>query len=679
MVRKALLPPFEVLMIAGLALGGASTLFAAQPFRTGSWLTDEAVVAVMFASGGLCLTGLAGLFFAARGVWQRTVLHPFVLLPLALALWSLAAAPATDFPMASVLGAPQTGEGALWYGTLAAMIAAAMVLRNRPVIWGGLLGWYLILSLVYVLYSLDGVIFLREAVHLPPFIDDLNFYIFNDFFAFQAVPLLVLGVEAWRRQWRSLAVGLGVAGAAMMAISNNQAGMLLATVLLVPFAVWGLLQARRPEREKTRLDLWLQGLAALTALLLPVLVFMAISHWEAIDAYTSLWSRKILYRVLLPDTLANLKAVLLGHGWGAFGPAEARNAVELGIHLVNPEWKDLYRDEFHSHHYLLESAFAAGLPGLVLALAGPAVLPLLSRARLAPAAAFLGVFLAGLQSFWFQLPASLAFVALATAAVAEGGGSLAHWRRRARSVAPILVPVLAVLGIASLLASADLVAFASRVDRIRACLPPVQPTAVSACPAPVPDDPRLSRYWLGIFLSEKYEEAVSEASQTRAAVPSWREQIDLLARAALQPSPAPVATSLWISLVNYYSTIAFRSGGDSLGAIGEEELTRWRRAVEAVFESAPRRVDVANTYLSWLIAKDRSAEMAPVVTRMMTIAPDHPVTLWFHGMLKLASEEPRVQQEGALMLRQSLAANVERFMQVDPDLKKVLLEAKPTP
>ena len=90
-------------------------VFAAHSvFSFGVWRKAEPVVVAFHGTSALCALALLLVWWRSRATFQDSVMHPVVLLPFALALWSTLAAPISDFPLLSLMGSPQIGEGALW-------------------------------------------------------------------------------------------------------------------------------------------------------------------------------------------------------------------------------------------------------------------------------------------------------------------------------------------------------------------------------------------------------------------------------------------------------------------------------------------------------------------------------------------------------------------------------------
>ena len=78
-----------------------------NPIGVRAPLTDEQLKIVAE------FVGLAGLGLIAPRTLYRQFHHPFVWLAALLGLWSAAVSVFSQFPLASLLGTPQTGEGAL--------------------------------------------------------------------------------------------------------------------------------------------------------------------------------------------------------------------------------------------------------------------------------------------------------------------------------------------------------------------------------------------------------------------------------------------------------------------------------------------------------------------------------------------------------------------------------------
>ena len=123
---QGLRPGALALLWGGLCLGTLSVLAAHPAFAIGVWSDAEPVSVVFYVAGALCLAGL-GLLCLETPATIRCLLHPVVLMCLALGAWSCLVSLTAEFPLLSILGAPENSQGGLWYLMLATFTAAAVM------------------------------------------------------------------------------------------------------------------------------------------------------------------------------------------------------------------------------------------------------------------------------------------------------------------------------------------------------------------------------------------------------------------------------------------------------------------------------------------------------------------------------------------------------------------------
>lgn len=262
-----------------------------------------------------------------------------------------------------------------------------------------------------------------------------------------------------------LRIGFVLAGAALVLWAAGSAAF--AVVALLEILCFGVVW-----RWGSRLP-WLQSrgfgtVAVLTAALLPIILLVsgAMGHMGA-----SMRSRMLTGQVVLARLQEHWDVALLGLGWGRTNETFAMYLSAARAELWDtPNWDFLFRTFFHSHNLLIEADLAAGLPGVLLAVAIPAV-----AAWLAPRSkrAYATMFSAGwvlLLGVWFEFFNALPFFAVAVAALchddrnAQPDAALA--KRRRYPAAATLIATAALLCIATGIQVAQM----RSVDRLRAWL-----------------------------------------------------------------------------------------------------------------------------------------------------------------------------------------------------------------
>lgn len=606
-----------VLQGAGLGVGLISMLFSTRPFALGVWTQSEPVVIAVHLGAGLCWAGLA-LPAARNDAVARLRTWPAAPV-LALALWSAATAPLSSYPLLSLLGPPQTGEGALWYLDLTAFMAAAGQMRDRrPALFD-------VMTL-----AAAALVALAALSHLPLSLGLPKVFSFGKFLGPCALALFPLAWDRRRRGGREWGGLLAVAVFAVFASGNRAVlpGLAMALPVLFPRLM--------PER---RLPAAMVIAAVAAALALP---YLLIRHSDALHGVFSLWSRSILMGVVDRHVL---DAPLVGHGWGGFTEALVRHVTEAGISLAGGDWRDLTRDQFHSHHALVEAAYAVGLPGLVLALLVRAGFALGAPPPAMGMGALFALCLAFHDALWFTMPFAVPFLAMAAAALS--GGRDLPFRRS------VVVPLSAAAAV-SLAAVAALVLQARSGEALRRCLMP-RPGAQTCAALPAFPDLRGQGVEVSALLNTALERRTRRRDGDRVA--------ELIRSLAAAPDVARSAL-LSATLVNAFARADVMPDKSPLGPMGAADEAVWRDEVLRLLRVAPARLDLAALYLNRLVRLGRDGGPDPVRAALERDHPDHPVTLWFEGLRRMAEEDEGRRRQGLELLRRALDGGVERFIPV---------------
>lgn len=630
----------------GLGVGLISVLFSAPLFAVGVWQQSEPVVMAAHAGAALCWLGLAAV--PRPGDLLVRLRSPLVYPVLLLALWGGVSASLSEHPMGAVLGAPQSGEGVLWSLDAAAYLLAAWSIRDgRPDIFRHLafLG-----AGVVVIVGLCNAPILRAGtvVGAVP-----SFFSFPKFLGFSAIGLFPV---AWwlRTNGRRGGLAILMAAVAGLLLSGNRAAM-CGSLMILPIAMPPRLL---PAWNNRRLFLALGTGGVLVAALLP---YLLLRHTDWFQGSFSLWSRSILLAVVDGRILDGWGTALFGHGWGNYQEYLARHVADTGISLVDGSWKDLTRDEFHSHSAVMEAAFAVGLPG--------AVLMLLSRIGMvwgaAPAALGMAIlFVLGLsitEATWFMLPVSLAFLGLALAALAPrveiapsptwGEGAI----RAAAAATAITGIVLTLL----------LFGHARVTRQLVTCI------KANHCESARP--PR-------DLIGSEGETAAMILTIVRGRTGAFdNRSLAAMVRGIASRPDRPRSALLSLALCTTFGRAAFMPATSRFGPLIPQDEILWREEVIRLLDVAPGRLDVAAIYLNWLIKQGREADDDRVLPMLERRVPSHPVVLWFRGLRMIAGPDEDTRRAGILKLRQALEGGVRRFVEIPPDVDASLHGAAARP
>jgi hypothetical protein len=656
-MRRARLQVLAVAVLSAALALGILSIFAASPaFSIGVWGDSEPMVVAVFLAGALCGLGLGAAALAGpNGI--DAVAHPLVLLTAALGVLAFAAAALAEYPGAAALGAPQTGEGPLWYLAVAAMLAAARYLGSTRVAVP-LVRLAMTVALAAAIANLARAPLIGRTLADIGFPVSLSLMRFNEYQAYFGVALLACAAwVAGTVPGRRLPMALVAAALVSIAVSGNRTAM---AGVLIAAAAYYLLRTRPKFAAKVLRPLpvarTLIGVAVLPVVAVRIIDFHDIAH--------SLWSRGRMFAVLDP-VLWDWRTLIAGHGFGHFGEYFARNLMATGTPIYGTDWGALDRDMFHSHNAALEALVAGGLPGLALRLLLPVafVLKVASdRRREAFAIALLWVIV---DAFWFLLPAVLAPLAL-------GLGLLTATRAEKTLRWPgMRVPfALAGLAVATVLCGASLLLMreARAMSDLTRCLPPASPSGNCGF-APVPHELRGTDAGLATLLSSSVRPAVGASS---GLPQSQRALLQQIVGAAERKVESGTSAVLGIALADSFAVMAFSDHGRDLLPGGEAFEARWARVVEASLRRAPGRIDVAVPYLEAMTAAGDRTALARILEAVENVAPEHPIGQWFSGLDMMVSSDPQQQAAGIARMRRALDDGVDLYMPVDDKVRRAL-------
>ena len=566
-----------MLSAIGLLIGLLSVLLSNKHFALGVWQQSEPVIIATHFGASLCWAGLA-MGWGREQSPAAMFRSPLVLPALALAVWSALAASLAEFPGLALLGAPQNGEGPLWYLDLAAFVMAAWRLRDENA------RIHDVLVLIGALVVLGvGVSNLSRTVAWLPFRTGGGFFSFTEFLGYSALALLPVAWNARERGnhlWGVVAA-VGILGVLMSRNRTAMAGLVLIAVFLMP------LRLTIPNwLVRHRIPLIIAAMAIVS--LAPYVLLSSVAWFHGTF---SLWSRSILHSVIAPHVLDSPKTAFFGHGWGHFTEYLVRHVADTGISLVDGRWKDLYRDEFHSHNAALEAAFSTGLPGLALAIllrtgivAGAA--PQAGRMALGFALA-----LALTDATWFMLPLSLAPLGFAFAALAP---ARTEWRN---TVAGRQGALIVAMGgsIITLATAMVLLNNAVMMGHVEACLPP-RPATANCARVQIPPDPRGQNFDIAVSINNSLMAARRRAT-TLGLSSEHTEFLSRLIQEGAERTKSNGSVLLPIVIANAVGQSAFPFPTIPWLSMTPELDAIWREEVIRLIEIAPNRMDIAAIYM----------------------------------------------------------------------------------
>ena len=606
---------------AGLGLGLLLPLASLPWFAVGYWDKAEPIIIGFHLASALCTLAVLTAWIQAPTIVSPRVTHPYVLLPLALGLWSVVVAPLTPVPWLSISGVPQSGLGALWFLDSAALIACALLLVRHNHLWRGLT--IIALSMVLITALVKAADW--QSLHnggLPALIFVAAYY------GWLALPLPLL---AWRtdspkRHHQILAVILG-----LIIATASQTWTAPALVVITALALF-IPAHRLPPRL---------GLAAVVvAALTPWIVLHGIPQ---VQRMASLRDRMEIQQ-LVQAALINDPAWIIGHGWGRTQEAFHIWMNQVHEQLWNPTWPFLTSDYFHSHNWQIESLYAAGIPGMVLMLAGFLSIPHHARpACRVPATAF-ALCVALFSGLWFPLSLWLPLAAMGLACIADQ----TNWHPRLpRSAAIILLAILA---------SAQMAMAYQQWDLAHSI------TLARRDAAPWPQDFRGSDL--------EVAEAIRADADMLAHQPPQPTKV--LTRLHAIEQRAEQTHTLQVLEVGLDIMARIHLSGDLAFAAAPGQETLWRHWLDLALRMAPQRNDLAVPLLTAMIAQNQLLPAAELATRLRRTNPHDPVGLHYSGLILMLAPDADTQDQGRHLLQQAISNGIERYIPLDFALKNQL-------
>jgi len=659
------------LTFLGVAVAILSIFAAIPPFHFGIFYQSEPVVIFIHIGSGISATGLAIAIWANPRNGQAS-LHPFVIIPLCLAALTLVNGLFLQRPMASYFGSPQLGEGLFTFIDIAILTAATLVLKvnNKRHLH---LGSLAVATTVIVSTLMLAPKFVSFPVPAP--------YFFPDYLAFYGILVSALIFTAFEPKSLNLRILLTVlavllGGGIVFASANRGAVALFffGTPILI-----GIFYLLRFFGRDNRI------MAAALSVLAPVTVTSAVilfgSNLLGIQRGGSFYfllestqSRFHLIEVAINGLIANPYALFTGLGWGSFTEVLS---IHLPVAWVNlrddlpqitaTSWDAINRVDFHSHNYLVESALALGIPGVILALASTAMVPAYAAKRHRPIAVITAAALFGTWSLWFQVPASIPVMAVTWAFMAAPINLSIRNILSSRSLAV----TFSVLGILSLFAGIDSWRFSMTASSFQPRMPPPLQLkgAILECPAYFYDTGRGGAH-AGFRLRVHLKNLQKDISDGLHLKQDQIEKLNgLICASEAYIDKNPSFSTQQSSLLGR-ADIAFVEVPATAQPTKDAFLSNWKDRLNAVLKIAPNRTDLAASYLLWLLKENRLDEFSEFSAKLYAMDSSDPVGLWFSGIDLLGRQE--TAEAGLRRMQTALKLGIERFIPVDDQLKQQL-------
>ncbi len=640
-------------MVAACVAGPCLLVFSTPPFHTGLWPQNEPVFAALNATAAVAALGLALALMGGSPAVTAALRHPFTLIPLAVAGWSLLLMPIHRIPLLSWFGTPEFGQGIAWHFDFALIVAAGLVVLRMP---GPrrILGWTCVVAVAVVASTM---IHTDKGWWLAPFL----FYDALAYYGLFVTPLLLVLFAPRQWRWRLAIIAFGFI---VIMISGNRSALLL-SVLAVPIAAFLMwLNTWRPN--------WLRPLAILGTAVAPLLTTGAVYFVGEGLQDGSLWSRMLHIEVARLSLSHEPIAALVGGGWGSYGEWQLAHLPIgqfdfFGHEEIRADW-DGARGELHfqSHNFLIEALLSGGVVAAGLVWLGLVALPAFCRRRYLVIAGTLGAVGAALMAVWAPDAGAVPYIALTYAAVAMP----------CRAPIPA-IPLRIVIGLGFLTAgtAVALTCFtilrdgqvmyqAAHDNRDTAGL---STTAHDACDTLFPDSGRGGVHLASLYRNFSIELANKLALSKRLTETDAVRMADYVCAADHMIGER---TSLRLANADLMVTADLITILDFpiLEPVAAQLTARWGQRLHWFLERSPTRSDVTVPYLSWHFANGRESEVSDVTAKLLARNRDDPVGLWFSGAVLLGDEA--TAETGFARMRDALEHGLEKIMPVDPDIAK---------
>jgi hypothetical protein len=642
--------PTAVFLAAALALALLAPFASLPPFALGYWEKAEFLVIWLHLTAAVAAIAFA-LRIVAHPDDARHALHPLVLLPALLAVYGLVMTPVVESPWLNLSGAPQSGFGVLWFLDLAVFVAAGLAVRDHLGPWDVLLE--AMIAVILAVAAVKAIDWQRDLQGAPSLLIWVASY-----YGWLALPLVAILFTADRRRrygpWLVTAGMLAAAAVAAVSRSITPAAVAAAAALFGLAAGW--IRPRLPRLGSFFATRAFAVAAVAGAAFLPLLVLWT---WPGVQAHESLRDRLLVQKMILAALSQDTLAAALGHGWGRTQDAFQVFLNVSGERLWQSDWIFLSSDYFHSHNWIMETVHAAGPFGVFLVLAGWLAIPLTAGTLNRPVATAFAAGLAALNGLWFQLPLSVPFMALAMAAATRSLRFTAS-AGLARSVGVVFAcAALLQIGVAGRLAVSGIDVSALRRS-IAAGLPPDRPLA----------DFRGSDLAFAEVFRDFFE--------------AYGKETDLARQQALRPVALALIGQIETRIPDTRTPFLPMTGVGVLDAVFlahtmkplEADLAPrrdlWRQWVDRSLALAPGRSDVAIGYLAAEVSDGHADTVRQFSDSLLGRQPDDPVGLYFLGIVEAISPDAATKEAGKDLLRRSVGAGIERFMPVDPALRRLI-------
>lgn len=636
-------------LVGAIVLAIAIPFSSIGPFRLGIWHQVEGVILGLHLAG---LTGSLGFVVLACSRYRPCVLaaisHPFAVMPLLLAIWSVLTAGFVKLPGLSLFGAVETGEGAIWYFDLAILIAAAIFLkRHKP-------SWSIIVPFTATFVTIVIAALQLSASYGSKFLP----YSFTDYLAIHGLFLGAILI-GWKFPPTSGLIRTGTAAAlalGLIVLAENRAALFLAIAAALAGGAWFAWGPKKWSNERLR--------RIASAASIAVAVVVTASPFLVSNVTSILETRARLFGVAVTAMANHPASLITGFGWGSatdlnFEYLHLDTAALVSRSTITGPTGEMLH--FHSHNTFIEAFLSAGVIGLCLSLAVVAVLPLVAARRAIVPATALAVVFAGVAAMWFQLAASLPLMAVAFAGL-SGRAISKPWRSGARRFAPLLVPGLIAVGAFQAFGAFGQYDVARRSQ--------FDPWAIGSIPNAIDCSTLMNDYGRGgrhlaFAAGNVRNRLVAVANAGLAVSPDVATLLDAYVCATDRWMAEPKLLQVAAMSLSARTDLAFRLWDPIYEPLRNRALNSWEDHVLRFLNVAPERTDVARHYFYWRMALGDVHAALGLAEEILARRPGDPIGMWFKGLA--LSRDPSRREEARAVIVEALKKGTAKMVDIDPD------------
>ncbi|MHA1558422.1 MAG: hypothetical protein ACTSXG_01245 [Alphaproteobacteria bacterium] len=601
-------------------------IFSLPPFRAGIWVDSEVTIIALFSIS--TIIGCASL------LQKHVHLSISSLFLLGIVALSLILLPIHPHPKLSFYGLPQTGEGILFY--LSFLVLCFGIYNTET--------FYIKRIILPSAIAASLAVTIITVINHPYYRIEYNPYwlphVFTAFIAF--LGLGILSTYSFFKEKQVIKWSIFAYCIFLILISYNKTAITSGCILSFIFLV--------PNNFIKRFKFPMIFTVALIPFGVILFEYILAKNFTSIDSRINFLN--ILYQYFYEHPF-NL---LVGTGFGKYTDILAAYITKLPLSFYSegiwsPTWEGIERLDFHSHHQLLEMLLAQGIIGALLYLLWPIMILKNTDIRNFKMVFFFVCLWFFITSMWFLVPLCIPFIAL--------GFSLIDKNSKKQIPLPYFLKSHFLIGFISITLLIGSI--------MQMCCTFSYPTHIGSLynhlKKPPPELPGCHET-TGIQLANYLNTAAFYAKSPNSFYKKQRLKKILKNAIALKNPPI----LLIISIIKTLDEIIFATTDD----LEKKKLNFLRnKYVKFLLQQAPHRIDLCANHLLSIDNKDALDQIQKYLEKY----PSNEIALWLKGLVLFKNQRTN---EALPFLKQALLKNVDKFIPIDKDLKKIIEEKAKT-